>query len=183
MIKINLLPYQKAAKVKRKQALEAQVLLGVLVLVGLSAGLGFFWLALNDNIAEQRETRQQLHVQLEELKRKVKEVEDVEQRKKLVEEKIAIIAQLKKNQQGPVRVMDELSSHLPSRVWLTSLTQQGNAFDLEGRATTNFEIVDYYNKLKTSAFITDLQLIESRQGAEGSLMVYNFKLKFKVKAT
>ncbi len=181
MIKINLLPYQKASKVKRKQAFEAQILLAILVFVGLTAGLGFFWLALNDSIDNQRTTRDQVKVQLEDLKKKVKEVEDLEERKKLVEEKIAIIAQLKKNQQGPVRVLDELSSHLPSRVWLVSLSQTSNAFDLDGRAVTNFEIVDYFNKLKTSPFISDLELVESRQGAEGGLTIYQFKMKFKLK--
>ena len=181
MIKINLLPYQKAAKVKRQQALEAQLLLAVLMLAVLTAALGFFWWVLNDNIAEQQATRQNMQAHLEVLKKKVQEVQDVEQKKALVEGKIAIIAQLKKNQQGPVRVLDELSRHLPNRVWLTSLTQVGDGFDLEGRAVTNFEIVDYFNNLKKSTFITNLELVESRQGAEGALNVYNFKLKFKLK--
>jgi len=182
MIKINLLPYQKAAKVKRQQALEAQLLLAVLMLAGLTAVLGFFWWVLNDNIAEQQATRTQMKTQLAVLKKKVQEVQDVEQKKALVDGKIAIIAQLKKNQQGPVRVLDELSRHLPNRVWLTSLTQKGEGFDLEGRAVTNFEIVDYFNNLKKSPYIADIELVESRQGAEGTLNIYNFKLRFRLKA-
>jgi type IV pilus assembly protein PilN len=98
-----------------------------------------------------------------------------------VEDKIAIIDQLKKNQQGPVRVLDELSRRLPSRVWLVSLSQQGNSFSIDGRATTNFDIVDYYNNLKSSAVIEDLELIESRQTTEEKLVVYSFKISFKYK--
>ena len=181
MIKINLLPYQKASKVKRQQAMEAQYILAGGALLALTVGLGFLWWSLDANITEQQTARDGLQTQLAALKKKVAQVKDVEQKKKLVEEKIAIIDQLKKNQQGPVRVLDELSQHLPNRVWLTSLTQQGNSFAIEGRATTNFEIVDYYNNLKSSAFITNLELVESRQGAEGTLIVYNFKMSFRYK--
>jgi type IV pilus assembly protein PilN len=181
MIKINLLPYQKASKVKRQQVMEAQYILAGGVLLVLTVGLGFLWWSLDANITEQQTTRDGLQTQLAVLKKKVEQVKDVEQKKKLVEEKIAIIDQLKKNQQGPVRVLDELSRHLPNRVWLTALTQQGNSFAIEGRATTNFEIVDYYNNLKASDVITNLELIESRQGAEGKLVVYIFKLSFRYK--
>jgi type IV pilus assembly protein PilN len=179
MIKINLLPYQKAAKVRRQQALEVQFLLAGIVFAVFVLVLGFFWWSLNQKIDELVKNRDNMTVQLEILKKKVKEVQNVEKKKKLVENKIAIIAQLKKNQQGPVHVLDELSRYLPDRVWLMSLTQKSDGFDLEGRATTNFEIVDYVNNLKLSAFISDIQLLESRQTTEGGLPIYSFKLSFR----
>jgi len=182
MIKINLLPYQKAAKVRRQQAMEVQFLLAGVVFVVFILALGFFWWSLDQKIDELANNRDHMSAQLEVLKKKVKEVRDVEQKKKLVESKIAIIAQLKKNQQGPVHVLDELSRYLPDRVWLVSLTQRSDAFDLEGRATTNFEIVDYVNNLKSSPFISDIALLESRQTAEGGLTIYSFRLNFKFHA-
>jgi type IV pilus assembly protein PilN len=181
MIKINLLPYQKAGKVRRQQALEAQFLLAGIVFVVFVLALGFFWWSLNQKIDELQKNRDNMSAQLEVLKKKVKEVQDVEKKKKLVESKIAIIAQLKKNQQGPVHVLDELSRYLSDRVWLVSLVQKTGAFDLEGRATTNFEIVDYVNNLKGSAYISDIQLLESKQTSEGGLTIYSFKLTFKFK--
>jgi type IV pilus assembly protein PilN len=111
------------------------------------------------------------------LKVKVKEVEDYEKNKKNFEEKIGIIEQLRKNQSGPVHLLEEISRSLPDRVWLTSLTEQGGKIDLEGKAVTNAEIVDFINNLKTSRYISEIQLIESRQTAEGGIPVYNFKLK------
>jgi type IV pilus assembly protein PilN len=181
MIKINLLPYQKAAKARRQQTLEAQFLLAGIVFAVFLLVLGFFWWSLNQKIGEFTDTRNTMTAQLENLKKKVQEVQDLERKKMLVESKIAIIAQLKKNQQGPVHVLDELSRYLPDRVWLASLVQKGEGFDLEGRATTNFEIVDYVNSLKSSAYISDIQLLESRQSDEKGLRIYNFKLTFKFK--
>jgi type IV pilus assembly protein PilN len=182
MIKINLLPYQKAAKVRRQQAMEVQYLFAGIIFVVFVLALGFYWWTLNQKIVELTKNRDNMTTQLVALKKKVKEVKDVEAKKKLVESKINIIAQLKKNQQGPVHVLDELSRYLPDRVWLVSLTQKGDSFDLEGRATTNFEIVDYVNNLKSSSYISDITLLESRQTAEGGLLIYNFKLNFKFHA-
>jgi len=181
MIKINLLPYQKAVKVKRQQSLEAQLLIAGLVFLVVIAGLFFFGYMLNAKITEQQTLRDSKNQQLEMLKKKVKEVQDVEAKKQLVEQKIAIIDQLKRNQQGPVHVLDEVSRHLPSRIWLTSLVEKGNVVDIDGRATTNFDIVDYFNSLKSSPYISNLELVESRQGNEGPLTIYNFKLRFTFK--
>jgi type IV pilus assembly protein PilN len=182
MIKINLLPYQKASKVRRQQALEAQLLFAGIVFVVFVLVLGFFWWSLNQKIDELTQTRATMTAQLDILKKKVQEVKDVEAKKQQVDNKIAIIAQLKKNQQGPVHVLDELSRYLPDRVWLVTLTQKEKVFDLEGRATTNFEIVDYVNNLKASQYISDIQLLESRQANEKGLTIYNFKLTFQFKS-
>ena len=57
MIKINLLPYQKASKVKRQQVMEAQYILAGGVLLVLTVGLGFLWWSLDANITEQQTTR------------------------------------------------------------------------------------------------------------------------------
>lgn len=181
MIKINLLPYQKAAKVKRQQLLEAQLLISVLIVIAVVGLMGFIWWSFNIKIAALQTNRDDMRVQLETLKEKVKEVDDVEKKKKQVEQKIAIIDQLKKNQQGPVRVLDELSRHLPDRVWLTSLSEQATEFTLQGRAMTNFDIVEYVNRLRTSDFVVNVQLLESRQSTEQSLKVFNFSLRFNLK--
>jgi type IV pilus assembly protein PilN len=73
--------------------------------------------------------------------------------------------------------LDELSRSLPDRVWLTSLVEQSGKVDLEGKAVTNAEIVDFINNLKASRYIREILLIESRQVTEDGVPVYNFKLK------
>jgi hypothetical protein len=57
------------------------------------------------------------------------------------------------------------------------LTEQAGKVEVEGRAVTNAEIVDFINNLKASRFIREILLIESRQVSEGGIPVYNFKLK------
>lgn len=143
----------------------------------LIVGMGFVWWSMVSRVKALEQEKVVLNEELAVLKTKVKEVENYEKNKKNYEEKIGIIEQLRKNQAGPVRLLDELSRGLPDRVWLTALTEQGGKVDLEGRAVTNAEIVEYINNLKASRHIRDIQLIESRQVNEGGIPVYNFKLK------
>jgi type IV pilus assembly protein PilN len=73
--------------------------------------------------------------------------------------------------------LDDLSQSLPDRVWLTSLLEQSGKVELEGKAVTNAEIVEFINNLKASRHIREILLIESRQVTENGVPVYNFKLK------
>jgi type IV pilus assembly protein PilN len=177
MIKVNLLgverPKRARRAVKGPGGLAGVVTLA-LVLIG---GMGFVWWSMVSRVGALEQEKVARNSELSALKVKVKEVENYEKNKKSYEEKIGIIQQLRRNQVGPVRLLDELSRGLPDRVWLISLTEQAGKIDMEGRAVTNAEIVEYINNLKASQYIRDIQLIESRQVNEGGIPVYNFKLK------
>jgi type IV pilus assembly protein PilN len=178
MIRINLLPTTKAKRVKKRTELQTQ-----LMLAGISVGLtvilcGYFWWQLNHQISTLRNEKAKATKERDVLKEKVKEVDNFEENKKLLEEKNRIIEQLKRNQSGPVHLLDEISRNLPDRVWLVALNEQGGKIDLEGRAITNSDIVDFINNLKRSSFFKDVQIVESRQSTdnEKKIALYNFKL-------
>jgi len=178
MIKINLLGVERTkrpSKKRKEMPLQGAGLVVGLVLLGVA--LGYVWWYLSNTIGTLTQQTVTLNQDLAALKIKVKEVEDYEKNKKSFEEQIGIIEQLKRNQSGPVHLLEEISRSLPDRVWLTSLTEQGGKIDLDGKASTNAEIVDFINNLKTSRYVSDIQLIESRQVAEGGIPVYSFKLK------
>ncbi len=63
----------------------------------------------------------------------LKEVKNVEEERKKVAEKIEIIEKLKKNQAGPVRLLDEISKALPMGVVISSLTESSNNIKHRGR--------------------------------------------------
>ena len=177
MIKVNLLGVERPKRARRTGKGPGG-LVGVAALaLLLIGGMGFVWWSMVARVNALEREKIALNEELTVLKAKVKEVENYEKNKKDFEEKIGIIEQLRKNQTGPVRLLDELSRGLPDRVWLTSLTEQAGKVDLEGRAVTNAEIVEYINNLKASNHIKEIQLIESRQVSEGGIPVYNFKLK------
>ncbi|HKZ40082.1 MAG TPA: PilN domain-containing protein [Candidatus Hodarchaeales archaeon] len=180
MIRINLITTGKAKRVKKRTELQTQ-----LILAGISMGLtvilcGYFWWQLNNQISVLVSDRAKATKERDVLKEKVKEVDNFEENKRVLEEKNRIIGQLKRNQSGPVHLLDELSKNLPDRVWLVSMSEQEGKIDLEGRAITNSDIVDFINNLKRSSFFKDIQIVESRQTSdnEKKISLYNFKLTF-----
>lgn len=177
MIKINLLSVVKAKKARKADQAKVQFFLGVmsLVAVGLLAGWGWIW--LDSKIASLTDEKGKKQRELTELQEKVKEVESLEAQKKNLEDKIKIIEQLKKNQSGPVVLLEELSKTLPSRVWVTSLVESQGKIDLEGKATTNAELVEFVDNMKSSGHFTDIQFLESRAAIESNLTVFTFRLK------
>lgn len=178
MIKINLLPTQKAKKGKKKVEIQSQLILASGVLSVLFLILGYGWISLNERVDNLAAEKTKLTTELGVLKTKVKEVENYEKDKKAVEEKINIIEQLRNNQSIPVLLLDQISRSLPEKVWLVNVNEQNGKIDLEGRATTNSEIVDFINNLKKSTLFKDVQILESIQSMEGSISIYTFKLKW-----
>jgi len=177
MIRINLLGGGRPKRAHKSTEVPYQTVAVFGVILLLVVGMGYVWWYLSDRVQAMTTQTVTLTKDLAALKLKVKEVEDYEKNKKDFEEKIGVIQQLRKNQSGPVHLLEEISRSLPDRVWLIALSEQGGKIDLEGKAVTNSEIVDFINNLKTSRYMSEIQLIESRQIAEGGISVYAFKLK------
>lgn len=178
MIKINLLQVPKARKAKKASEVQYELVLGG-VLIGLAiVGCVYWWFLLDSKISSLQRDKINANNVLAALKEKVKEVENYENNKKILEEKNRIIEQLRKNQAVPVRLLDQVSRSMdPLKIWLVALSAQGAAIDIDGKAITNSDIVEFINNLKNSKFFTDVQLLESRQSMEFNIPVYSFKLR------
>ena len=178
MIKINLLPVPKARKVKKQAELRSQLILIVLALVMMGIFFSYTWFDLNKRLQQLQKTKIEATAKLDAVKKKVETVQNFEENKKILEEKNAIIEQLKKKQAGPIRVLDEISKNLePLKLWLTGLSLEGNRVNLDGKAITNSEIVEFISNLKESPVFSGVALIESRQTLEGNIPVYQFTLQ------
>ena len=179
MIKINLLPTKKVKRtITLRVGIKPNITLffAAISVILLLEGLAWYW--LNSSLSSLTAEKKNLEIRFKEVKEKVKEVENYERDKKIYSEKIAIIQNLKKNQKGPVRVLDELSSMLPERVWLGSLRETGKDVTIIGSGMTNDDIVKYVNNLKSSKLFKNVQLIESRQIVDSGILIYNFSLTF-----
>ena len=116
------------------------------------------------------------------LKELVKQVADFEARKKQLEDKNRIIDQLEKSRVGPVRVMDHVSQSLdPLKIWLVRVGVNGQSVDLEGRALTNDDVVEFVNNLRRTDYFTDINLQESRAAVESQVNLFQFKMGFRIK--
>ena len=179
MIKVNLLPVKKK---KKKQPLPAFFLSMFLVTLAAVVVLGYLIFLFSGRVSDRREKVRGNEAKIEELKRKIKDVEDFEKRNVVFQQRKEIIETLGRNKSIPVKILDEINAQLPPGVWLTAMDVKDDKINLNCTAFTNTDVVNYVDNLKNSKLFTDIYLQESVQAQSGGTSLYNFRLNFKVKA-
>lgn len=181
MIKINLLPTKKKPP-RKVTELQQQLLLGSLILALTGIGMWFWWDSLNTKITNLTRDKAAAEAKIREQDNLLKEVKIVEDQRKQVTDKIAVVEQLKKNQTLLVHLLDELSKALPKGVNITSLSEKSGQIDLTGTAFTNNDIVRFVENLKACQYCTDVFLLETaQQAAQEGIETYSYKLQFMFK--
>lgn len=142
---------------------------------------GYRWQVLQDEVTQQTQIKTAKTKELDDLKKKVLEVEDYEKKKRLLEDKNRIIEELRKKQSGPVRLLDYLSQAVdPLKVWLVKV--EGDAqITVTGKALSNDDIVQFVLNLQQSNLFSSVALQESVKEQDGNLWLYSFKLTMTVK--
>lgn len=178
MIRVNLLPPEQKKKVRQ---LPGFLITGIVILVVAVLVFGFFTIYLTNKVSDMNAEKTTKEKRLTELQAKIKEVKDYEKDNQTFQNKNNVIEQLRKNQNIPLRLLDEVSAMLPSGVWLTYLNESGSDINIEGYAFTNPDLVGYVENLKMSKYMTEVTLIESRNAIIENVSVYQFKLTFRIK--
>jgi type IV pilus assembly protein PilN len=177
MIKINLLPTKKKPP-KKVIDLQQQVILAVLVLVLVLISLGYYWKTQNDRIKTLEHETAAAKKQIADQDNLLKEVKNVEEERKKVSEKIEIIEKLKKNQAGPVLLLDVVSTALPKSVDISLLSESNNNVNIDGEAFTNEDVVRFIDNLKASPLLKGVTLLETSQSTQDKIDIYKYKLQF-----
>jgi type IV pilus assembly protein PilN len=179
MIRVNLLAVKRKKKAK---PLPSFVVSAVLITVVVCCALAYLVFYFSTKLRSAQQRFDANKTKIAELKDKVKEVDSFEKLNKTIDEKNKLIEQLRKNQNIPVRMLDEISRNLPKGVWLNNLTVSGSGGSLEGYGFTNSDVVAYVDNLKGSKMLTDVYLQESKQAEMDKIPLYQFRLTFKVGA-
>jgi type IV pilus assembly protein PilN len=182
MIRINLLSTPRAKAVQKQWDVRLELISAVVVLILTVAGWMFYGETLESDIADKQHEKQGKEKEVALLKDKVKQVQDFERTKKLLEDKNRVIDELEKSRAGPVQVLDYVSHSLePLNIWLVRLTIKGNNVELEGKALTNDDVVEFVNNLRQAEYFSNIRLLESKSGTEAKLNLYQFKLNMTLK--
>jgi type IV pilus assembly protein PilN len=165
MIRINLLATErKLAKAASPgmQAGQKMMVIGSLVLVVTLAVLGWRYWALGQEaaqVAREIEAAQREEARLQEI---LKQVQEFENRRKLLEARVALIDELRKGQSAPVHMVDQISKALPDMTWLTGLQQTGYTLTIQGRCLALTSLSDFIGNLEASRyFIRPVEIIET----------------------
>jgi type IV pilus assembly protein PilN len=152
------------------------ILLIGLVLLGALAG-GAYWFIYKGRLADRREIVRQRSDEAQKLEAIIKEVEDYQARKDSLQKRIDLINQLKQNQKGPVRIMDQISRDLPDLVWLDRMEINAGQITLSGRGLNPNAIALFVENVKNDPYFEEPQLGTMAQ-ISAAPVVYSFDMNF-----
>lgn len=188
MIRINLLASDRERTKKRAITLGTvgqKLTIGcslILILAALFCGWRYWTVTREssqldaDIAAAQQETGR--------LRSIIVQVQQFEQRKAQLQQRVVLIEQLRSGQTGPVHMLDQISRALPPMLWLTELKQQAAADVLiEGRCTTLTGLSDFVSNLEASGYFKRSIEIVSTQTETipqppGELIKFTIKAQF-----
>jgi type IV pilus assembly protein PilN len=166
MIRINLVAPEKATKAKAKGAAGPSIATGALqsyVLLALFAGgalvlcAGAWW--LQSNKLKDLETRIAADEKREKDLQAIKQqVDQFQQRKAILENKVLVIEQLRLAQKSPVHMLDEISKALPDYVWLTGMDETRGAVRFQGQSNSLAAVADFIGGLQRSGWFPQVDL-------------------------
>ena len=146
MIKINLLPKEA----RKRVGVWEQLVLIALVVVAVLVAMGIGWGYLNSIIEQKKQQIAKTQQRLDELKKVIAEIEAFEKQRAALEQKLKVIAQLEKEQQLPVHLLDEVYLTLEDDLWLRAFQQNGNNLSFQGTALSLPVIANYQRNLEKS---------------------------------
>jgi type IV pilus assembly protein PilN len=167
MIRINLAPgTERAAKTKTKAAAGPSIPTGALqtyALLVLFAGgalvlcAGAWW--LQSNKLKDLETRiaadEKRQKDLQAIKQ---QVDQFQQRKAILENKVLVIERLRLAQKSPVHMLDEISKALPDYVWLTGMEETRGSVRFQGQSNSLAAVADFIGGLQRSGWFPQVDL-------------------------
>ncbi len=155
MIRINLIQEGKKIAVARSGApsrlsIDTETAaVWALVVTFVVGGLAYggYWLLLSRDIGQRRDEIAVVQKRVNELQEVLDEVDRYIERRAELDHKIEVISELRDNQSGPVRIMDEVSKALPDLMWLDELDLSGREVTMQGRAFTTNSVASFLENL------------------------------------
>jgi type IV pilus assembly protein PilN len=189
MIRINLLAAERERTKKKAVAFGTvgqKITIGcslILVLSGLFIGWRYWTISrasaqVDADIAAAQQETARLHTIIQ-------QVQQFEQRKAQLQQRVVLIEQLRRGQTGPVHMLDQISRALPPMLWLTELKQADATVIIDGRCTTLTGLSDFVANLEASGYFKrSIEIVstttEAMPQAPGELIKFSIKAEFHV---
>jgi type IV pilus assembly protein PilN len=146
MIHINLLPIRQEKK--REVGRQFLVVVGGVLFVTLLAN----WIWYDGLASEKKRNADRIaatQARIAELEKVIGEVDKINARKKDVQNKLAILADLRKQRSGPVRMLDALATAIPKKVWLTQFDEKSSTVKMIGKAASHEDVAEFMRALQS----------------------------------
>jgi type IV pilus assembly protein PilN len=173
MIRINLIPTKAARK---KEGAILQLVTGA---IAIGIALVVCWWINRDiekKIQAEQLVQAELNAKINQLQSIIAEVEDYKKKQRDLEAKINTIKDLNEKRSGPVKFLDEFTTVLPRKAWVTNFRETDKQLTLEGAAIDGASVSDFIDSLRSSRFFYNVQLIQVQQASEQGKKVQRFNI-------
>jgi len=189
MIRINLLSVDKGRAKKKTASFQVGNKMAVgctLILLVTAAFLGWRFWSLGRQSAALDASISAAQLETERLHSIMVQVQQFEQRKAQLQQRVVLIEQLRSGQTGPVHMLDQISRALPTMLWLTELRQDPKADNdvlIDGRSTTLTGLSDFVANLEASGYFKrSIEIVstttETMPLPPGELIKFQIKAQF-----
>ena len=180
MASINLLPWREA---RRKQQQRNFATVTASVLAATAVLMLLVRMELDSQIEFQQQRNQFLSSEIAVLDQKIKEIQELEKKKKNLIARMDVIQQLQVSRPEVVHLFDELGKTIPEGVQINDLTQTERSLSVNGVAQSNARVSVYMRNLDQSPWFQEpaLQVIEAKPsgGDKKDRLLSRFSLQFK----
>lgn len=173
MIKINLLPYRTSKK--KETAAQQFILMGIILAVALVAA-GVVYTVTIGKIGTTKREISRLEAELQTLKKKIGEIDNLKKLQAEVQKKLDILGQLRKEKTGPAIRLARLSDIVSERMWLTRYAESGMTVSISGLAYSEEQIADFMRKVQSSPEFANVELQVSEQQEISGVKLKKFDL-------
>jgi type IV pilus assembly protein PilN len=174
MIRINLLPVReerRRADVRQFAALMLATVLGTALLSGLVQ-----W-HVKARVAETKGSLAQIQRQIDQFGPQLEKVKKYRETKAAIERKLDVIERLEESRSGPVRVLDELASRSPDRLWITRLEARDREITIYGMSLDNELVALFLTSLNNSPYFKNVELRETEAKEKNGFKLNEFELR------
>ncbi len=176
MIRINLLPLKAAQK---KEKVRNHLIVLTLVIVVSVAGCAVSYFYVSSKIAAQELVVAKLKAERKTLKSKIGEVGKYKKLQSALQSKLDVLDSLREGKTGPVRLLDELSTALPGKMWLTKFSEKGATLSVNGVSVDEETVASFMRSLNASLYYRSVELKSIKQIKNGGRKLQEFSLVMK----
>ena len=180
MVRINLLPVRASRK---EQAGRRRLALAAAALV-LVVGANAWWVRSRAADLAAREAKlRKTRADIAQLERIIGEVRAIKAEQAIVKDKLAVLDKLKAGRQGPVRVLDELATIVPSKVWMRKLEEKAGVVSFDGTAASIDDVSLFLGGLRRSRYFSSPELRKTTARTDHQLKLVDFSITASVNYT
>ena len=163
MPRINLLPWREQQRAERKKSFGVGMFAAAL---GALAVTGGGWLLMNGAIDGQNGRNSRLTEEIKVLDKQIEEINSLEAQKQQFIARMQIIETLQRSRPEIVHVFDTFVKTMPDGTYLTSITQNGQRFELKGVAQSATRVSSFMRAISASEWLVDpeLEVVENQRG-------------------